>query len=203
MNARDQERVSASVQLDNILPLSPQPERTQPIMDTATIDASRQPVTATLERSEIDEYARLSKELGISSPAVRVEELKAFFAENGITVYPLEKVDAYLREKVRTETKSEGHVWVWRPLRERDGVVNQQSRFSGYGHGDGQERVYAKPIPLPVLMTVKKIQDAFPEAQFHASDYAVRKPDPFLAVMIPGWFELFVIERWDEPGFRM
>jgi hypothetical protein len=70
-------------------------------------------------------------------------------------------------------------------------------------HGLFSESVYPHAIPVVPLMAMKIIQDAFPEAQFFASDYEVQNPDPFLAVMLPDTPDLFVIERWDEPGFRM
>jgi hypothetical protein len=70
-------------------------------------------------------------------------------------------------------------------------------------HGLFSNDVYPHAIPVVPLMAAKIIQDAFPEAQFFVTDYEVQKPDPFLAVMLPDTPDLFVIERWDEPGFRM
>ena len=51
-------------------------------------------------------------------------------------------------------------------------------------------------------MTVAKIREAFTEAEFYATDIIeVPAADPFLAVRFHDLF--LVIERWDEPGFRM
>ncbi|MBU6430224.1 MAG: hypothetical protein KGR26_14505, partial [Cyanobacteria bacterium REEB65] len=62
---------------------------------------------------------------------------------------------------------------------------------------------YKKPIPMPVLLTVREISKAFPSAQFFVSDEASEMPgapkDPFLLVRLHG--ENFIVERWDEPGF--
>lgn len=78
-----------------------------------------------------------------------------------------------------------------------------EEQFDNLPHGSLSAALYIHPIPLPVLLTVKKIDAEFPDALFFASDYEVHKPDPFLAVTLPLVKELFIIERWDEPGFRM
>lgn len=244
-----------------------------------TIDMYKESVQSDVPLDELQQYVALTKELGITSPKARLESLKAFLSENGITVYPLEKVDAYLREKAQREG-GPSTVWCWKPMRQKDARATwvetaEQARelqrqalqsaqeaqvramqnvptppgmkFVDYGfdrlarksgkaieqlqreadnefmnalsrldlnavmfgarpqlkHGTVVNSVYLHAIPFACLLTVKKIADAFPDAQFLVSDYEVQRPDPFLAVTLPDTPELFVIERWDEPGFRM
>lgn len=220
-------------------------------MEKLPIDDLKTEVQCDMSRDEMQEYVRLTKELGIANPKARQEELKAFLAENNITVYPYKDVSNYLRKKAETEG-GQNTYWCWKPLREQDKarVSHTQSIQRVWGdqirqdmlsrmyaaglqaatlgtatatstlaaqqqammeplrralpHGSFQtETVYAHSIPLPVLLTMKTIVSQFPDAQFYASDYEVQRPDPFLAVTLPGVEDLFIIERWDEPGFRM
>jgi|SRR5262252_6146719 len=77
------------------------------------------------------------------------------------------------------------------------------STFTNLPHGRVESgSVYGHSVPYPVLLTVKSIVDRLPDVQFFVTDYAVATPDPFLAVSRPSIDDMFIIERWDEPGFR-
>ena len=56
-------------------------------------------------------------------------------------------------------------------------------------------------IPIPVMLTIDRIESLYPSARFYISDIRDVK-DPFLAVTVDGADTLFVIERWDDPNFR-
>jgi hypothetical protein len=91
-------------------------------------------------------------------------------------------------------------LWGWRPLRAQDQTAGHTNSKNGTIQRGAAP--YGKPIPYPVLLTVKAIRDEFPTAKFFVSDemHAERIPDPFLMVEIGG--ERFIVERWDEPSFR-
>jgi hypothetical protein len=64
-------------------------------------------------------------------------------------------------------------------------------------------RSYRKPIPVPVLMAMATIREAYPEVLFEITDIYYRpKGDPFLRCSIDGGSDWIIIERWDEPSFR-
>jgi hypothetical protein len=152
-------------------------------------EAIAKPDTAT---SELDEYAALARELGISTQVVNDERLKAVLAEECIPVYDMAAVKKYMDSTVNNEKArgaSLGLKWIWTPLRKSDA---------------GGGNCYVHPVPLPVLLTVKKLVDRLgtDSVEFFVTDYEVVKPDPFLAVRAKGSQTKYVIERWDEPSFR-
>lgn len=148
------------------------------------------------------EYAALVAELGIHSGAVDLETFKALVPRAGLRIYHDEEVRQYLHGKynVPVGDLSREVLWGWRPLREVDRTPGRMVGFNGKIQRSAP--AYTKPIPLPVLLTVKTVRDACPSAKFFVSDemQAERIPDPFLLVEIGG--QQFVIERWDEPAFR-
>lgn len=110
----------------------------------------------------------------------KVSALRNFLAENGICVYQERAVDRYMNSITPRD-----HEWNWT-------WVN-----SSHHH---QAR-YVKPIPVAVLLTMIKIREAFPNVLFQITDITrMVKGDPFLRVGFNGTW--FIIERWDEPGFR-
>jgi hypothetical protein len=170
------------------------------------------------------EYVKLAKQLGISGPEkalaerTRADEFAAFISEAGILAYPRERVRAYLNAQYG------GTPWGWRAVREKDNpMVVGRRALGSYVAGDGtidngyeawnkrndiliggpDTALYAKPIPMPVLLTMKRIEEKFPQATFWISDEAKRLPipkDPFLMVRFGGL--ALIVERWDEPRFR-
>lgn len=168
-------------------PPAKEPTSTTTIGDAEAIDA---------------EYAALVAELGIHSGAVDLETFKALVPRAGLRVYNDEEVRQYLHGKynVPVGDLSREVLWGWRPLREIDRTPGTMIGFNGRIQRSAP--AYTKPIPLPVLLTVKTVRDACPSAKFFVSDemQAERIPDPFLLVEIAE--HQFVIERWDEPAFR-
>lgn len=139
--------------------------------------------------------------IGFKSSALLEERLKAFLVENGICVYPTERVVQYLDSKFgKGRFKS---TWCWRPLREKDRDINLFLHRHKRGNGciNNTAGWYGRQVPLPVLLTVEKIHKAFPEVCFYVSDSA-KPADPFLMVTAIG-VGSFIIERWNEPSFRM
>lgn len=168
-------------------PPAKEPTSTTTIGDAEVIDAA---------------YAALVADLGIHSGAVDLETFKALVPRAGLRVYVDAEVREYLhgKYKVPVGDLSPYVLWGWRPLRDVDrtpGTLDSRN-------GKIQRGVpaYTKPIPYPVLLTVKTIRDACPSAKFFVSDemQGERIPDPFLLVEIGE--AQFVVERWDEPAFR-
>ena len=107
-------------------------------------------------------------------------KLQHFLSENGIAVFPYNRVAAYM-EKLRYRS---GGRWRWVSL-----------------------LAYNNAIPQEVLWTIGKIRESLPHVYFYISEFE-RDPDPFLAVSVYPLPQItntntYVIERWDEPGFRM
>lgn len=148
------------------------------------------------------EYAALAAELNVEAGAL--ERFRGLVRERGISVYDRAQVQEYLHVKygIPPGDLTQRVVWGWRPLREDD-RIDDWGLAEANGAVQPAARPYIKPIPFPVLLTVKAIVDQVgPAARFFVSDdmHGERIPDPFLLVMIEG--HEFVVERWDEPAFR-
>lgn len=151
---------------------------------------------------EWKEYVTLAGKLGIS-----IGEIEAFFADSGITRYDYDVVKRYLDAKFGEEYRRDGlscATWCWRPLRTKD-FDTFRSTLTMRTNGGLSGNVYDKPVPYEALLTVDKIVEKFPAAVFFVSDETNANDfrDPFLAVLFPAHSALTVVERWDEPGFRM
>jgi|SRR5579859_1297306 len=150
-----------------------------------------------IDREFMTEYQALAKKIGYHCPEADRElaaaDLVEFLHTEGITAYDLRAVTDYMDAVVlRMNEGGWGpHAWGWFPLRN----VDCSRAFS--------PPPYSKRIPMPVLLTIEKLVDKFgASVRLEVSDiYTVPKADPFLAVSVPGG-ERYVIERWDEPGFR-
>ena len=153
----------------------------------------------TLVGEELDEYLLTARAIGFAPGALLEQRLLNFFVENGIAVYQAEKVGAYLDKKFGKATNYR-KTWCWCPLRESDVGKMKHEVVSGE-NGSIEYRHYHKEVPLPALLTVQKISDAFPEVVFYVSD-AATKGDPFVMAWAPGINQL-IFERYDEPSFRM
>lgn len=143
----------------------------------------------------MNEYIKISRELGYVCSAVRIYELDKFLAENNMVVYNYQQV----AEHIEILTRESDLCWGWYQLREQD-KLNIKSEF--WVPGAFIQKVYDKPVPLSVLGTVKKIQDAFSDAKFFVSELHVVK-DPFLLVTFDGTENNYrIVDFWNEPGFR-
>jgi hypothetical protein len=92
--------------------------------------------------------------------------------------------------------------WDWRGVRPSDTEYLKGWWF----HHEAQRipfaaRDYSLAIPLPVLLTMKKVADAFPAVHFYISNPRTPSGDPFLLATTRDTAG-FIIERWDEPRFR-
>jgi hypothetical protein len=178
-------------------------------------DASIEPV-ATMDDALRRQYRALVKELGLVQPGLLKDEALAYFRERGTRIYDKAKVAAFLTdqygsEKVLTSDEQRNWgiatlaTWGWRGLRRADAIHSES--WGGNPHTNGRMIAgqYTKPVPLPVLLTVKDVSARFPDAHFYVSDDVTtgdlrRGDDPFLLVIIER--TNFIIERWDEPTYR-
>jgi hypothetical protein len=166
----------------------------------------RQPVTvaADPDREYLTEYRRIAQKVGYRCSEVETRvskaELLEFLQAEGIGVYNYKAVEEYMNGLVAKENYAnrgwQTFTWIWASLRAKDRSFNLATL--------SQPSTYEKPIPFPVLLTIEKIADRFGDkVNLFVSDIVnVPKPDPFLAVSVAGDKEKYVIERWDEPGFR-
>lgn len=156
-------------------------------------------------------YKRTCETIGFEPVALIEAEILAFMAEKKIKRYDTAKVDAFLTAKAKQ--LSEYHYWQWVPLRERDAPALPASIdravFVGWSIAAGfsvgpSDATYQKAIPLRVLARVEQfIQKFGDKVRFMVSDYAERRPDPFIAVMPKaGGTEAIIFDVWDEPDFR-
>lgn len=149
---------------------------------------------------EMQEYIRVAEAVGLdSSTDLTRERLLQCFRDENIHVYNMPQVVKYLDAKL-------GPTWEWRGLRNKD-ARHLKGWFTA--KTETRRRVvfadepYRGAIPLPVLLTVEKIQKALPneEIYFYVSAPKDNDGDPFLCVT-SRWMELYIIERWGEPNFR-
>lgn len=75
----------------------------------------------------LEEYAQLSKSLGLSNPHIdadlKVEKFKAFLRAKDWAIFPLPTVTAYMNQKAAAESAAKAG-WHWRPLRPKDDIEN-------------------------------------------------------------------------------
>lgn len=170
---------------------------------------AREPAQA-MTCDEFAEYERVARAVGFAPRGLKSDELRRFLSEIGIAIYPLPKVVAYLNTQYGEAKQSA--TWVWAPLRTADRfTVEIRNQMAGYNSRHSRNGAvarelspYAKPVPLPVLLTVERILARFPDALFFVNDEYHAPPivDPFLAVWYGEDSDVVVIERWDEPAFR-
>lgn len=167
-----------------------------------TQEPLKKPESEDIEKISFDEeYQKLADELGLAVDHGEEAKLRAAVVDAGVGNYDRGDVDRYMRSIAKSR------VWVWRPLRKADvGKINKLGDRNVFTHGTVTGGTpYAHPVPMPALLTVKQISEKCPSALFFVSDYAAQRPDPFLMVTTEQLFEkdvYFIVERWDEPGFR-
>jgi hypothetical protein len=166
-----------------------------------------------LSKEERSSYIRSALQIKLGSTPL----LRIILEEGGFEIYPYEKVCDYLDSILGCSPGSSwDHHWGWRGLRLED-VEKPRRNY------DIQDRdclligPYQEEIPMPVLKTIEEVlnQAAPLEPRFYVSDVMREKDrntrnsttvdldDPFLAVGTAGGNVIFVIERWDEPGFTL
>lgn len=177
-------------------------------------DGLRKEDATGLSAEDYAEYQRVATKVGFAPRGLKSDALRQFLREAGMRVYPLGAVQAYLDGKYGVADDRHGARWVWKPLRSADGYTREQRdahaqyiwlvKHAVNGVVAREQAPYGKPVPLPVLLTVERIVEKFPDALFFVSDEykAPAVPDPFLAVVYGEDSEPVVVERWDEPQFR-
>lgn len=188
--------------IDRIIAANPQgltQTKTVATLTAEEVDSSAKAVDP--EALPEEAYLQLAAELGLDSPAIEEAKLLKVLHEEAVGIFNYEKVDTYLQQMAQKQGART--YWVWKPLRSKD-----RDKFSGPLGGGAvrySPKVYQHAVPLPILMTIKKIADKMPEAVFFCSDYEVQRPDPFIGVSTQALFiegKIWVIERFNEPGFR-
>jgi hypothetical protein len=156
-------------------------------------------VQPSLGKDLLATYLETARAIGMEPDqgALLNERIEQALSEENIQVYNNQDVTTFLDHKL-------GPTWVWAGLRPID-----VEHLKGWHYDVPKVRVvnfgskpYSEAVPLAVLLTVQKILTHVPEAHFYVS--AVAEPDdedPFLAVVNQS-SKMFVVERWDEPGFR-
>lgn len=93
--------------------------------------------------SFIAEYADLAQLVGIAPPDLGIEAFKNFLRAQDWGIFPLGEVVAYMDKKAKEESKEQAG-WQWRPLREKDHILNARLGVQAergrdqYGHRSQQ-----------------------------------------------------------------
>jgi hypothetical protein len=154
------------------------------------------------------EYLALATKLGTGfQTTLTRERMEDILRENGLAAFPLDRVAAFMTAKVVKLNRGKrrhwrAFAWGWHPLTQAD-LDHRPTRMM-----KTLTKVYRRRVPIEVLMTVDKLREEIgSQAKFFVADiYSQREPapkeDPFLAVTAKG-LPLYIIERWNEPAFRM
>lgn len=172
-------------------------------------DKKPKPKLAIVRSSPIEEYEKLSNELGFHPGQLLEEQVLRFFLSEGIEVYDEEEVFNYLCKKVDEIRNRSNNIyrWIWVPLREKD--RDGGSSIGGRIHRDAWcglwspewNTTYSKLVPTKVLEKVKLLESKFPnKLRFYVSDYSIPNPDPFIMATAVGVRNL-IFDVWDEPDF--
>ena len=145
-----------------------------------------------LDSDTREEYLRVATAIGLAdTPSLQYERLQGVLKEENIAYFDGKHVRKFLDHKL-----GKGN-WVWAPLRQCD-LEARKGWSDGSGIAFGSS-IYSDRLPLPVLLTIQKIQAGCPDANFYVSSDQT-DDDPFLYVCAGP--RGYVVERWDEPDFR-
>lgn len=177
-----------------------------------------QDVIASMDANEFTAYERTCQAIGFAPAALIEAQILAFMAEKKMRRYAMEQVMPYLRQKA--QKASAWTTWHWRPLRAADSAPDNEYNVRGWAAREQQRSSwgfvsmplvdgsvtgtpYQLAIPLRVLGRVEQIVQKFGDkVRFLVSDYAERKPDPFIAVVPKAGGDPIVFDVWDEPDFK-
>lgn len=112
------------------------------------IPSDRSPLKATVRAQSglLQEYAELSRTLGIANPYIdadlKVEKFKTFLRMKDWPIFSLPTVVAYMDKKSDTESAAK-FGWHWRPLRLKDDIKNAQ--FGTPARQWGPEEIHTQP----------------------------------------------------------
>lgn len=181
--------------------------------DVNAVVPTSMPITVAVsaEADTLKQHAALCNKLGIYSTAaadISRTEFEQALSEWGLRQYDRKQVAAYLTSQYGPPREGRSGrpaqaTWGYRPLMAQDAynLGAQYITANGVVCNGGTVTSYVKPVPLPVLLTVEKIAERFPKAEFFVSDEltVTEVKDPFLLVRHAG--KDYIIERWDEPGY--
>lgn len=177
------------------------------------------PAPTSDEAFEAD-YLKLANELNVNASQLVKQQtavaLSATLSRMGLRVYDRTQVAVFLDSQYGKPVRRSGEYlarWAWRPLmtpttEEMDSfqwMFATRNGFSKNGLLGYGLKTYSKPVPMPVLLSVKEIRAQHPTARFFVSDEissaeATPVRDPFLMVVL-GEVEV-IVERWNEPNYR-
>jgi hypothetical protein len=161
-------------------------------------DVVPQPIVIEQASQCDEEFLQISKRLGINTIPLQMMELAEAVRGLGIGLYEYETVTRYLDALVKRAQPSftpwPRLEWNWHPIRDTKRFVPDVPEHVS-------RSVYNKAIPIPVMLTIERIEAKFPKALCYVSDIRT-VADPFLAVTVEGAETMLVVERWDEPAFR-
>ena len=139
-------------------------------------------------------------------------EFLRFLQEHEMVIYPYGQVYDFmdnlvaelnggskLSGKMQRFFAGRKYCWVLRCATERDVKIAHPS-YMGQGI---RNATYAKPIPEHALVKMATLRERYQdEVKFFVTDVAeIKNLDPFLVVIFQE--EKFVIDKWDEPGFKL
>ena len=200
-----------------------------PTLTATAVCPMPEPLIAAPDDGGDQAYFALAAKLKIRNAFIVRREMETVLQEEGIHVYDIEKVRAWMTSLVNKEnarllaewkdtatpeqikdysrdplglkswlgfaSRPKRVIWGWRPLRGSD--------VKGLTHEHPLSGTYLHAIPFAVLTTIERLQGRLPHAKFFVSDYETELPDPFLMITHPTLgLNGFVVERWNEPGFR-
>lgn len=148
-------------------------------------------------------YVKLASSIGLHSSATDEARVLDAIEDLGLTVFDWNKVNNFLTHQAFQQGSKTR--WVWTGMREADVEVMRKSNQNGQvidQVGFMLPSQYDKRIPERVLARVAEILEKVPDAVLLCSDFAVLKPDPFLAITTARLMEqhkIYVIFQWDEP----
>lgn len=134
--------------------------------------------------------------IGCAAPA-ETGKLRNMLVELGVRIYDRAQVEKWMDKQGQ---------WNWKPLRptDRRNLTIHRLTPNDYSiiYGGMSSSIYSDLVPLPVLETMDQVYQAMPNKVAFYVGSLDKHPDPFLAVVSLEDNSVFVIERWDEPGYR-
>ena len=169
--------------------------------------AVEEPTRAALVALPDADYIAKAEAAGLAgTPMLIMVQIRDVLAACGLYVYNTSSVETYLDRCFGGNWRQprSATTWGWIP-------VNKASKLEWHRHqwwvnGCIRENpIYQGPIPAPVVDTIQALREGVPDLKFFISGEVKRLPlgDPFLAVHHSALTDIVIVERWNEPKFRM
>jgi len=139
-------------------------------------------------------------------------EFLRFLQEHEIVIYPYGQVYDFMDNlvtelnggpafsgKLKRYFVGGKYCWILKHATERDA----KTTYPSYSKWEIRSVTYAKPIPEHALVKMATLRERYQdEVRFLVTDVEeIKNIDPFLIVVFQK--EKFVIDKWDEPGFKL